>query len=304
MTLVGKGPREGHALNCRGDLMERKKISARSAVADIRSGMDDIALMKKYGLSANGVQSLFDKLINDGFLDLGELGPRLSGFMGTVVVPEADFLGEKGRVNDQPLKSKSARTINVQEAARDIRSGMYDSALAAKYRLTPKGLTSLFDKLWSLGVLTQMDLDRRQPGMEEDTVDLREMKLELADALNHLGFNSPASSAVEIETESHDSTVNPIVKGTNKKEIAAPGPKADRTFQGESRDVGPLESSWYDKLIILILLLLGVFPLGFYGLYRTRRIATATKAFIILGWFAVAVVWVLVFYGKIWEFVP
>ena len=42
--------------------MERRKISARAAVADIRSGMDDIALMKKYGLSANGVQSLFDKL--------------------------------------------------------------------------------------------------------------------------------------------------------------------------------------------------------------------------------------------------
>ena len=38
--------------------------------------------------------------------------------------------------------------------------------------------------------------------MEEDTVDLREMKLDLADALKHLGFNSPASSAVEIETES------------------------------------------------------------------------------------------------------
>ena len=119
---------------------------------------------------------LFDKLVNTGFIDLGEIRSRLSGFMGTVVVPETDLFSKKGGVKDQPLKSKAARTINVQEAARDIRSGMDDSALAEKYRLTPKGLTSLYDKLLSMGVLTQMDLDRRRLGIEEDTVDLREMK--------------------------------------------------------------------------------------------------------------------------------
>ncbi len=276
--------------------MKKRKISAREAVADIRSGMVDSALRNKYGLSGDGLQSLLDKLIKEGFLDLGELRSRLSGFMGTVVVPESDIFSEKGGVKDQPLKSKSARTINMQEAARDIRSGMDDSALADKYRLTTKGLTSLYDKLLSLGVITQMDLDRRRLGVEDDTIDFREMNLQLSDAFKHLGFDSAASSAVEIETESSQSLANPIVKGTKEKEIAGSGPKADRTFQRESRDVAPSGDSWYDKPIILILLLLGFFPLGFYGLYRTRRIAKATKAFIILGWVSMVAVYILAFY--------
>jgi hypothetical protein len=279
--------------------MERKKVSAREAVADIWSGMNDTALMKKYGLSSDGLQSLFNKLVNTGFIDLGEIRSRSSGFLGTVVIPNADIFGERGRLKDQPFEKTSARTINVQEAARDVRLGMDDSALAEKYRLTPKGLTSLSDKLASLGLLVQTEVDQRPAVMEEHTVDLREVKRDLSEALKYLGFNSTASSAAGVEPESYQSTANPIVKGTTKKEIAGSGQKADRTFQRESRDVGPLEDSWYDKPIVLILLLLGVFPLGFYGLYRTRRITTATKAFMILGWFAVALVWVLVFYGKI-----
>jgi hypothetical protein len=279
--------------------MEKKKISARAAVADIRSGMGDTALRNKYGLSVDGLQSLFDKLLKDGFLDLGELRSRLSGFMGSVVIPETDIFIEKGGVKNQPFKSKSARTINVQEAARDIRSGMDESELADKYRLTLKGLTSLYDKLLSLGVITQMDVDRRRLGMEEDTIDFREMSLQLNDALTSLGFNSTAYSAVEIEAESRQSSANPIAKGAKEKEISGSGQKADRTFQRESRDVGRLRDLWYDKLIILILLLLGFFPLGFYGLYRTRKIAKAAKAFIILGWFTVVAVYVLAFYQQI-----
>ena len=166
-------------------------------------------------------------------------------------------------MKDQPVKSKSARRINVQEAARDIRSGMDDSALADKYRLTTKGLASLYDKLLSLGVITQMDVDRRRLGMEDDTIDFREMSLDLSDALTQLGFNSTASSAVEIETESSQSSANPIVKDTKENEIAGSGTKADRASQRESRDVGQLKDSWYNKPLILILLLLGFFPLGF-----------------------------------------
>ncbi len=279
--------------------MERRKISAREAVADIRSGVNDAELMNKYGLSADGLQTLFDKLVNTGFIDLGEIRSRLTGYMGTVVVPEFDLFSKKDGVKDQRLKSRPARTVNVQEAARDIRSGMDESALAEKYRLTPKGLTSLYDKLWSMGVPTQMDLDRRRLGIEEDTVDLREMKLELADAFKTLGFGCAPPSAARLEPESDRSPVKPVTKTTTKKEMAASGQNPAIKLQKEDRDVGPLEDSWYDKPIILILLLLGVFPLGFYGLYRTRRIVTATKVFMILGWLAVAAVCVLIFYGHV-----
>jgi hypothetical protein len=40
--------------------VQRRKISAKEAVSDIRSGMDDATLMKKYGLSPDGLQSLYE----------------------------------------------------------------------------------------------------------------------------------------------------------------------------------------------------------------------------------------------------
>jgi hypothetical protein len=42
--------------------LEQKKISAKEAVADIKAGIPDDEMMKKYGLSAKGLQSLFAKL--------------------------------------------------------------------------------------------------------------------------------------------------------------------------------------------------------------------------------------------------
>jgi hypothetical protein len=281
------------------DLMARRKISAKEAVADIRSGVGDRALMKKYGLSPDGLQSLFDKLVSTGFIDLGEMRNRLTGFLGSVVIPEAYLFAQKGQLNDQPLKSNPTRTINAQEGARDIRLGMDDSALAEKYRLTPKGLTSLFHKLMTLGLLTQKDLDRRLLGSEDATVDLREDKLSLSDALKHLGIESSGSSGVKIKSEPEPPTVEPVAKASTEEEMISSVEKAAVTFDQAKRYVGPFEDTWYDKPALLILLLLGVFPLGLYGLYRTRRLSTGTKAFMIVGWFTIAAVWTLVLYRNI-----
>ena len=62
--------------------MEKKKISAKKAVADIRSGMSDADLMGKYVLSNTGLQSLFDKLVTAGYIDLSELLERNAAFPG------------------------------------------------------------------------------------------------------------------------------------------------------------------------------------------------------------------------------
>ena len=51
-------------------IVEKKKISAKDALADIRSGMSDANLMSKYLLSNAGLQSLFDKLVTAGYIDL------------------------------------------------------------------------------------------------------------------------------------------------------------------------------------------------------------------------------------------
>lgn len=53
------------------------KISVKQVLRDIRSGMDDEELMKKYNLSNRQVQRLFRKMIAEGFVSPMELANRL-----------------------------------------------------------------------------------------------------------------------------------------------------------------------------------------------------------------------------------
>ncbi len=51
----------------------KRRINAKDAVKDIRSGMADSDLREKYGLSATGLDSLFTKLVGAGLLQQHEL---------------------------------------------------------------------------------------------------------------------------------------------------------------------------------------------------------------------------------------
>lgn len=51
-----------------GTFPSKPVISAKDAVDCIRSGMDDVALMNRYGISAAGLRNLFKKLLNSGLL--------------------------------------------------------------------------------------------------------------------------------------------------------------------------------------------------------------------------------------------
>ena len=53
------------------------KISVKQLLEDIRSGMDDEELMKKYTLSNRQIQRLFRKMIAEGFVSPMELASRL-----------------------------------------------------------------------------------------------------------------------------------------------------------------------------------------------------------------------------------
>ncbi|MCA1960490.1 MAG: response regulator [Desulfomonile sp.] len=52
---------------------EKPVINARDAVECVRSGMDDVGIMKRYGISALGLRSLFLKLVDAGFLSVEEM---------------------------------------------------------------------------------------------------------------------------------------------------------------------------------------------------------------------------------------
>jgi hypothetical protein len=48
--------------------MVSHKVSQKEIIQDMRAGMDDAAIRKKYNLSPKGLQTLYDKLIEAGLL--------------------------------------------------------------------------------------------------------------------------------------------------------------------------------------------------------------------------------------------
>ncbi len=64
--------------------MAKRKITASEVQADLRAGFDDFALMKKYHLSAAGLQSLLNKMINSGAITPTELEDRFPNLEKTV----------------------------------------------------------------------------------------------------------------------------------------------------------------------------------------------------------------------------
>lgn len=140
--------------------MEKKKVRARESVSDIRSGMSDAALMEKYHLSPAGLQSLFDKLVGGGYIDLSEIHQRKPEYLGIVDISRAFPQPEKDEAEDvcQAVRPGLQVQVNAQEVARAIRSGMDDSALMDKFKLSSRGLQSLFNKLKALKLIQQIDL--------------------------------------------------------------------------------------------------------------------------------------------------
>jgi tetratricopeptide (TPR) repeat protein len=85
---------------------EKKKLSAKEVVADIRAGAADEFLMKKYGISDKGLQSLFQKLIAAKVLIQADLDRRAS----VVEEVEAVIIAED-EVKPVPTTSTSTQAV-------------------------------------------------------------------------------------------------------------------------------------------------------------------------------------------------
>jgi len=110
--------------------MANVKIDAAEALRDIREGMNDVTLMKKYHLSAKGLDSLYSKLIKAGALRSSDVGPHFK------------------------------MEVPAREVVADIRAGMTGADLATKYRLSSKGLESLLRKLIRAQVVRKSEIER------------------------------------------------------------------------------------------------------------------------------------------------
>lgn len=132
-------------------------INSWEATYLIRQGLSDLTLMKRYSISAKGLESLFSKLVSAGDITQEELEQRALRFLRTNAV----------EVISTPVLQPSEKiTINAAEAVDCIRSGMTDQAIMEKYNLSTRGLDSLFKKLVTAGEIEQDELDTRKNVLE------------------------------------------------------------------------------------------------------------------------------------------
>jgi hypothetical protein len=153
----------------------KRKIDAKEALDLIRSGLDDYALMERYNLSAKGLQSLFEKLLETGAITKEELDQRNPSLTGAAFIMEGDPPFVKGEPPpERPSKKPSRPPLDAREFVGDIRSGMPDGELMEKYRVSSRGLQKVLDQLVKMGMIRQAELDKRMTSFDA-TVDLLEV---------------------------------------------------------------------------------------------------------------------------------
>lgn len=134
-------------------MAEKKSLSAREVVADIRVGMSDEQLMGKHGLSTKGLQSLKDKLITAGLLTAQEL----NGTSPSTQAPD-------------PSADKRAFAKSIADA---VKNGLSDPDVVKRFGISVTKLPKAYESLIKAGYLTQEDLTQRGNGEGfEQTVDL------------------------------------------------------------------------------------------------------------------------------------
>lgn len=77
---AAQSPERGAPRRSSGDLkgqyVAKRKINAKELVEDVRAGMDDGAMMRKYNLSPEQLEMVFEKLVEADFITMQELYER------------------------------------------------------------------------------------------------------------------------------------------------------------------------------------------------------------------------------------
>lgn len=125
-------------------------IDAADAINCIRSGMDHSTLMKRYNLSAKGVQSLFDKLVGAKLITYGEIERRAAQFQESFVLDE-----QAGA----PLTTTEVREADFLDILNRLRSGTECSDILEEYDITRTQLTHTLGVLAERGMATSGELE-------------------------------------------------------------------------------------------------------------------------------------------------
>lgn len=117
----------------------RAKIPISDVIRCIRSGMDDRALSRRFGLPAASLKLLCEKLS----------------------AAEGPSYLVSGDVVECTPDGRPIIRIGIPDVLAFIRAGADDEAIKARYGLTARGLRSLFRKLVATGAISQEELDGR-----------------------------------------------------------------------------------------------------------------------------------------------
>lgn len=134
-------------------LPEKPVLSARELLRDISDNLTDHDLKKKYGLSSKGLASMFRKLLMKGLITRRDLAHRM-GIETREITVCLNGIGV------------AKVTIDAAKVLKEISEGSTDADLMRRYRLSPKGLSSLLEKLYKRGLLTKADLSKRKTSGE------------------------------------------------------------------------------------------------------------------------------------------
>jgi len=134
-----------HMMPPRSPERVKRRIDARQALADIRSGMSDHDLMRKHSISAAGLQSLLNKLLEADLIDHMELDERVS--LGEKTVEIAMFEQAPDTTCDVgdspgPARRSGIATEQIMQYARDLaRIHAEEKARRAELELTNRQLS-------------------------------------------------------------------------------------------------------------------------------------------------------------------
>jgi hypothetical protein len=115
-------------------LLNPREISGKEFLADVKTGIDDVGLMRKYEITRRQLKGLLRQLAEAGALDPME---RL-----TLEISSKDFIS-------------------------DFRSGISDAQLMERYHLSPEELDAVCARLKTMGALSQEEWENRIPESDE-----------------------------------------------------------------------------------------------------------------------------------------
>ncbi len=129
--------------------MKKIRVNANAIVDDIRMGLDLKSLMEKHGLSYRNLLKVLGRLQEKGWITRGDLGHL------------------------NLAEGSEQSTVPAKEFLVSFRSRPDDFHLMDTFRLTPKALRKMYEKLIQAGLLSEYEYhcrDRKAPELEEHFV--------------------------------------------------------------------------------------------------------------------------------------